>query len=116
MYFCHLIIEIYLNIGHFDFLANVRMLKFGSELRYGIRSPNVRTPVDIPNKHLHFDCFLKCYDNHNLSCQVVNTSLNNIYVRPNKIASCNSATFCLYNLDNSFVFFIRHNNNFQLFL
>ena len=41
--------EIYLNIGHFDFLANVRMLKFGSELRYGIRSPNVRTPVDIPN-------------------------------------------------------------------
>ena len=49
MYFCHLIMEIYLNIGHFDFLANVRMLKFGSELRYGIRSPNVRTPVDIPN-------------------------------------------------------------------
>ena len=25
------------------------MLKFGSELRYGIRSPNVRTPVDIPS-------------------------------------------------------------------
>ena len=24
------------------------MLKFGSELRYGIRSPNVLTPVDIP--------------------------------------------------------------------
>ena len=48
MYFCHLIMEIYLNIGHFDFLANVRMLKFGTELRYGIRSPNVRTPVDIP--------------------------------------------------------------------
>ena len=24
------------------------MLKFGSELRYVIRSPNVRTPVDIP--------------------------------------------------------------------
>ena len=40
--------EIYLNIRHFDFLANVRTLKFGSELRYGIRSPNVRTPVDIP--------------------------------------------------------------------
>ena len=41
--------ENYLNIGHTDFLANVRMLKFGSELRYGIRSPNVRTPVDIPS-------------------------------------------------------------------
>ena len=41
--------ENYLNIVHTDFLANVRMLKFGSELRYGIRSPNVRTPVDIPN-------------------------------------------------------------------
>ena len=27
------------------------MLKFGSELRYGIRSPNVRTPVDIPSKN-----------------------------------------------------------------
>ena len=40
--------EIYLNIRHFEFLANVRTLKFGSELRYGIRSPNVRTPVDIP--------------------------------------------------------------------
>ena len=39
---------IYLNIGHIDFLVNVRMLKFESELRYGIRSPNVRTPVDIP--------------------------------------------------------------------
>ena len=47
--FCHII---YLNIGHFDFLANVRMLKFGSELRYGIRSPNVRTPVDIPNIYI----------------------------------------------------------------
>ena len=40
--------EIYLNIGQVDFLANVRMVKFGSELRYGIRSPNVRTPVGIP--------------------------------------------------------------------
>ena len=44
---------IYLNIGHIKFLANVRMLKFGSELRYGIRSPNVRTPVDIPRKKVH---------------------------------------------------------------
>ena len=25
------------------------MLKFGSDLRYGIRSSNVWTPVDIPN-------------------------------------------------------------------
>ena len=49
MYFCDILIGIYLNIGHIDFLANVRMLKFGSELRYGIRSPNVQTPVDIPN-------------------------------------------------------------------
>ena len=40
--------EIYLNIGQVDILAIVRMVKFGSELRYGIRSPNVRTPVDIP--------------------------------------------------------------------
>ena len=40
---------IYLNIGHIGFLANVRMLKFESELRYGTRSPNVRTPVDIPS-------------------------------------------------------------------
>ena len=45
--------EIYLNIGHVGFLANVRMLKFGSELRYGIRSPNVRTPVDIPSEKGH---------------------------------------------------------------
>ena len=28
------------------------MLKFGSELRNGIRSPNIRTPVDIPNFQL----------------------------------------------------------------
>ena len=49
MYFCHKLMEIYLNMGNADFLANVRMLKFGSELRYGIRSPNVRTPVDIPS-------------------------------------------------------------------
>ena len=27
------------------------MLKFGSELRYGNRSPNVRTPVDIPTRN-----------------------------------------------------------------
>ena len=53
MYFCHKLMEIYLNMGNVDFLANVRMLKFGSELRYGIRSPNVRTPVDIPNLYLH---------------------------------------------------------------
>ena len=57
-YFCYILMAIYLNIGHIDFLANVRMLKFGSELRYGIRSPNVRTPVDIPieyhcNKHVY---------------------------------------------------------------
>ena len=49
MYFCHKLMEIYLNMGNVDFLANVRMLKFGSELRNGIRSPNVRTPVDIPS-------------------------------------------------------------------
>ena len=49
MHFCDTFMGIYLNIGHTDFTANVRMLKFGSELRYGIRSPNVRTPVDIPN-------------------------------------------------------------------
>ena len=49
MYFCNILSGIYLIVGHIDFLANVRMLKFGSELRYGIRSPNVRTPVDIPN-------------------------------------------------------------------
>ena len=49
MYFCHILMEIYLNVGHVEFLANVIMLKFGSELRYGIPSPNVRTPVDIPN-------------------------------------------------------------------
>ena len=45
VYFCYILMAIYLNIGHIDFLANVRMLKFG----YGIRSPNVRTLVDIPN-------------------------------------------------------------------
>ena len=49
MYFCYTLMEIYLNIGCVDFLANVRMVKFGSELRYGIRSPNVQTPVDIPS-------------------------------------------------------------------
>ena len=52
MYFCNILMEIYLNIGQVDFLANVRMVKFGSELRYGIRSPNVRTPVDIPTEVL----------------------------------------------------------------
>ena len=50
MYFCHKLMEIYLNMGNVDFLVNVRMLKVGSELRYGIRSPNVRTPVDIPKR------------------------------------------------------------------
>ena len=54
MYFCHILMEIYLTIGHVDFLANVRMLKFGSELRYGNRSPNVRTPIDIPSS---FYCY-----------------------------------------------------------
>ena len=50
MNFCHVLMEIYLNIGHIVFfLANVRMLKFESELRNGIRSPYVRTPVDIPS-------------------------------------------------------------------
>ena len=52
MYFCHKLMEIYLNMGNVDFLANVRMLKFGSELRFGIRSPNVRTSVDIPSYNL----------------------------------------------------------------
>ena len=28
------------------------MVKFGSELRYGVRSPNVRTPVDIPTVNI----------------------------------------------------------------
>ena len=51
MYFCDIFMGIYQNIGHTDFTANVRMLKFGSELRYGIRSPNVRTPVDIPSRY-----------------------------------------------------------------
>ena len=53
MHFCLIIMENYLNIVHIDFLANVRMLKFGSELRYVIRSPNVRTPVDIPTENAH---------------------------------------------------------------
>ena len=47
MYFCNILMEIHLNIGQDDFLANVRMVKFGSELRFGIQSPNVRTPFDI---------------------------------------------------------------------
>ena len=42
----------YLILDILIFLANVRMLKFGSELRYGIRSPNVRTPVDIPSNYI----------------------------------------------------------------
>ena len=46
--------ENYLNIWHFDILANIRMLKFGSEFRYGIQSPNVRTPVDIPGNNYMF--------------------------------------------------------------
>ena len=47
-------------MGNVDFLANVWMLKFGSELRYGIRSLNVRTPVDIPNIFLIFAQNIDC--------------------------------------------------------
>ena len=71
-YLCHKLMEIYLNIGHVDFLANVRMLKVGSELRYGIRSPNVRTPVDIPSKYI---------------CQSLNHVLAKVYISPRSTLS-----------------------------
>ena len=76
MYFRPLLIEIYLNtcIGHVDFLANIRMLKFGSELRYGIRSPNVRTSVDIPS------CWNKTYAYYFLKKQQQSTIQSKIYI------------------------------------
>ena len=76
MYFCDILMRIYLNIGHIEFLANVRMLKFGSELRYGIRSPNVRTPVDIPTLNQgNRERLNLCLDRHRVSVRAPSHSI-----------------------------------------
>ena len=42
------------------------MVKFGSELRYGIRSPNVRTPVDIPIQNTEKDSYIVIFSSSNV--------------------------------------------------